>query len=164
MTETQHQPSIFPPRKQRDPALIARGKEELIQRQEEYIRETVKSAAYESLRQGTITPKSIRIGNLGKIKLNKLQEILLVEQKVLLNMALAYAYHEVIQSKISIQELRLKIESMIFDDDTVLLEINESSLNILFESGIEDAQFLYLNIGIDLLYSRLITCDSLSST
>ena len=156
MAEIKNQPFV-PPRKRRDPALISRGKEEIIRIQEEYIRSTVKSAAYESLRQGTMVPASIRIGTSGKEKLNLLQDRLGVEQKVLLNMALAYAHYEIKQSQISYQELKLKIESMISDDEAITFEMNESSLDILFECQLENAQFIYINTGINLLYSRLIT-------
>lgn len=150
-------PPFVPPRKHRDPAFISQGKEELTRSQEEYIRSTVKSAAYESLRQGTMVPASIRIGTSGKEKLNLLQDRLGVELTVLLNMALAYAHNEIKQSQISYQELKLKVESMISDDETITFEMNESSLDILFECQLQNAQFIYINTGIDLLYSRLIT-------
>lgn len=57
MAQIQHKPSNLPPRKQRDPNL-ARSKDELLQKQEEYIGEIVKSVARESLRQGTVSPNS----------------------------------------------------------------------------------------------------------
>lgn len=158
MAEIQN-PPFSPPRKHRDPAFISRGKEEREQSQEEYIRSTVKSAAYEALRKGTIVPASIRIGTSGKEKLNLLQNRLGVELKVLLNMALAYAHYEIKQSQISYQELKLKIESMISDDEAITFEMNETSLDILFECQLKNPQFIYINTGINLLYSRLITLN-----
>jgi hypothetical protein len=94
MAEAQHQSSNSPPKKHRDPLLAERNKDELRQIQEEYIGEIVKSSALESLRQGTMTPLSLRIGKDGQKKLTELKERLFIEQKVLLNMALVYAYTE----------------------------------------------------------------------
>lgn len=161
MAEIQNPPFV-PPRKQRDPAFVSRGKEEREQSQEEYIRSTVKSAAYEALRQGTMVPALIRIGTSGKEKLNLLQNRLGVELKVLLNMALAYAHYEIKHSQISYQELKLKIESTISDEEAITFEMNESSLDILFECQLKNPQFIYINTGIDLLYSRLIRLNTSS--
>ncbi|MUG92880.1 hypothetical protein F7734_10630 [Scytonema sp. UIC 10036] len=162
MAQIQQQPSSLPPRKQRDPSL-ARSKEELLQRQEEYIGEMVKSAARESLREGTMRPISVRIGREGKIKLHELQDRLRAEQKILLNMAFAYAYHEAKRNQVSVHFLRTKIEAIVNDEENVLFEIDESTLDILFDSRIQDAQFIYLNAGIDLLYSRLVKLNTASA-
>jgi bacterioferritin (cytochrome b1) len=161
MAETHHQPSSLPPHKHRDPLLTKRSKDELMQRQEKYIGETVKSAARESLRQETMVPTALRIGTDGKKKLSELEERLRIEQKVLLNMALAYAYTEAKQRQVSADELRSRIKSMQLDEEYIYFEINEPVLDILFESGTQDAQFIYLNAGLDLLYSRLIQINVL---
>lgn len=156
MAEAQHQSSTSPPQKRRDPLLTERSKDELMQRQEEYIGETVKSAAHAALRHGTMVPTLVRIGSCGEEKLRELQDRLRVEQKVLLNMALAYAYDEAHRRHISANELRSRIEATQLDEKDVSFKIDEPVLDILFESGIQDAQFIYLNAGLDLLYSRLV--------
>lgn len=163
MTETQYQAPISPPRKQRDPLLTARSKDELLETQEKYISETVKSAARESLRQGTMNHTAIPVGREGKNKINELQSRLRIEEKVLLNMAFAFAYDEAKRNQFPVQQLRKKVEVQIQDTESVFFEINESTLDILFECGIEDAQFIYLNAGIDLLYFRLINLNTPSS-
>ncbi len=157
MAETQHQFPTSPPKKNRDPLLAGRSKEELIQTQKKYIGETLKAAGRESIRQGTMPPTSLRIGIDKKKKLSELRERLFTtEEKDLLKMAFAYAYTEAKQRQISGDELRSRIETVQLDEEYISFEIDESILNILFESGLQDAQFIYLNAGIDLLYSRLV--------
>jgi hypothetical protein len=162
MAEIQHQSSDSPPKKHRDPALVERSKGELRQRREDYIGEIIKSSALESLRQGTMVPSSLKIGKEGKQKLSELKERLFIEQKVLLNMALAYAYTEAKQKQISTSDLRSRIEALQLDEEFISFELDESILNILFDAGIQDAQFVYLNAGLDLLYSRLIQPNAAS--
>ncbi|GCL43325.1 hypothetical protein [Dolichospermum planctonicum] len=161
MAEIQQHPSTLPPKKVRDPNLAERNKDELKQTQHEYIAGIAKSAAHESLRQGTMHPTSLRIGKDGKSRLCELEKRLLIEENILLNMALAYAYTEAKQRKLSAEELRLRIESMQLDEEYVSLKIHEPVLNILLECSIKDAdaQFVYLNAGLDLLYSRLVSND-----
>jgi hypothetical protein len=163
MTETQYQAPISPPRKQRDPLLTGRSKDELQQTQEKYISETVKSAARESLRQGTMNYTPIPVGREGKKKIDELQSKLCISQKVLLNMAFAFAYNEAKTTQFSVQKLREQVEAQVKDTESVFFEIDESTLDILFECGIEDAQFIFLNAGIDLLYFRLVNSSQLSS-
>lgn len=160
MAEIKHKLSTSPPRKQRDPLLAARSKDELQKTQEEYIGETVKSAALLSLRQGKMGSISVRIGKQGHVKLRELQDRLRAELKVLLNMALAYAYNEAKRNQVSVHELRTRVEATILGEENVLFEIDESTLDILFDSRTQDAQFIYLNAGIDLLYSRLVKLDT----
>lgn len=162
MPELQPKTSRQPPQKQRDPLLVGRNKDELMRQQEEYVRETLKSAARESLRQGTILPKSIVVGRKGLDKLRELQGRLRVESKILLNMALVYAYTEAQQQNIPVAELRAKVKETLLDDESVDFEIDELTLEILLDSGIADAEFVYLNAGIELLYSRLIDSSPLS--
>ncbi|MCG6134608.1 MAG: hypothetical protein MET45_08075 [Nostoc sp. LLA-1] len=159
MSEPRHQPPSSSPKKHRDPLLTGRSKDELMQKQENYIGETVRSAARESLRQGTMAPTQLRIGTERKRKISELKERLFTDEKVLLNMALAYAYTEARQKKLSADELRSRIETMQLDEEYISFEIDEQVLNILFESAIQDAQFIYLNAGLDLLYSRLVRDD-----
>lgn len=163
MAEIQHQPLTSPPQKNRDSLLTARSKDELVQRQEEYIGETIKSAARESLRQETMAPTPVCIGKVGKEKLRELQDRLRAEQKVLLNMALAYAYDEARRRQVPVQELRAGIEAMLLDEESISFEMNEPTLDIIFESGIQDAQFIYLNAGLDLLHSRIVKLDTPST-
>lgn len=160
MVESQPQSASSPPKKHRDPALTGRSKDELMQMQEKYIGETVKSAARESLRQGTMAPTQLCIGTERKRKIFELRERLLTDEKALLNMALAYAYTEASQRQISAAELRSRIETMQLEEEYISFEIDEPVLNILFESGVQDAQFIYLNTGLDLLYSRLVRDDT----
>lgn len=162
MTEIKDNPSTFPPQKNRDPSLTGRSKEELLNSQYEYIRETVKSSARESLRQGKMSPLSVCIGREGKVKLRELQERLLADRKVLLNMAFAYAYNQANRNKVSIKELKSRVEARVQEEENVLFEIDENTLNMLFDSGSEDAKFIYLNAGIDLLYFRLVRMETLS--
>jgi len=40
-----------------------------------------------------------------------------------------------------------------------MFEIKECTLDIIFQSNLEDAKFIYLNLGIMLLHSRLINLE-----
>ncbi|MBO1347551.1 MAG: hypothetical protein EBE86_009215 [Hormoscilla sp. GUM202] len=162
MTEIKDNQSTLPPLKNRDPSLTGRSKEELLLRQYSYIRETVKSSARESLRQGKMIPTSVRIGREGKVKLRELQELLGADMKVLLNMAFAYAYNQANRNQVSIKELKSRVEARVQDEENELFEIDENTLNMLFDSRSEDAKFIYLNAGIDLLYFRLVRMETLS--
>ncbi|GEM_PF-6229763 len=156
MTNSQNQFSILPPKKYRDPSFAGQTKEQLKQTHKEYIEETLKASVRESLKQGKIVPKLIAISENGQKQLDQLQAILCISKKELLNMALAYGYHETKRENISIEQLRSQIETLSFNQNLVTFEINEQVLDILFQSGVTDAQFIYLNIGINLLYDRLL--------
>ncbi|GCL35213.1 MAG: hypothetical protein VKL60_12220 [Sphaerospermopsis sp.] len=160
MAEANHTSSTRPPKKHRDPNLIARSKDELKRQQEDYIRETMKTSALKSLRQGKMQPSPVRVGKKCKIQLDDLQMRLQVDEKTILNMAFAYGYHESMQNQIKIQHLRKKVEDMIIDEETLMFEVNECTLDTLLKSGIEDAIFIYLNLGIILLHSRLIELET----
>ncbi|MEA5617851.1 hypothetical protein VB711_08365 [Cronbergia sp. UHCC 0137] len=160
MAEANYTSSTRPPKKHRDPNLIARSKDELKRQQEDYIKEKIKTSAIKSLRQGTIQPFPVRVGKKCKIQLDDLQMRLRVDEKTILNMAFAYAYNESIQKQIKIQHLREKLEDMIIDEESLMFEVNEYTLDTLFKSGIEDAIFIYLNFGIILLHARLIELDT----
>lgn len=155
MAETQQQHLSSPPQKLRDSRLTGRSKDELIQNQQEYISATVNSAASESLSQGTMAPAKISIGTDGKEKLCELKKRLHQEDKIVLNIALVYGYDEAKLRKLSADELRSRIGSK-KDEEYIDFEIDKPSLEIVVESGIKDIQFIYLNAGIDLLYSRLV--------
>lgn len=148
-----------PPKKYRDPSLVARSKEELQHQNQEYIRKTVRQAALKSLREGTMQHSLVRVGKDGKARFEKLQKRLQLEAKYLLNSAFIYGYTEVQERKIAIPDLRKKLESIITDDEALMFEINEDTLDIIFQSNLEDAKFIYLNLGIMLLHSRLINLE-----
>jgi len=107
-------------------------------------------------------PTSVRIGREGKVKLRELQELLGADMKVLLNMAFAYAYNQANRNQVSIKELKSRVEARVQDEENELFEIDENTLNMLFDSRSEDAKFIYLNAGIDLLYFRLVRMETLS--
>lgn len=164
MAETQHQSSTSPPKKNRDPLLLGRSQDERMQSDKRYISETLKKSGRESIRQGTMSPTSVRIGIDRKKQLAELRKRLFtIEEKDLLKMAFAYGYTEAKQRQISADKLRSSIKTVQLDEAYISFEIDEAIFNILCESDIpDDAQFIYLNAGIDLLYSRLVR-DSVPS-
>ena len=161
MAEIHEQHRSLPPQKHRDPNLIGRSQDELRQNNDRYIGATVNSAARDSLQQGTMAPTSIPIRADLKKKLLELKERLGIEESVLLRMAFHYGYTEAKKIDLTADELRKRIGS-VGKQESVEFEIDESILDIISESGIEDAQFIYLNSGLDLLHSRLVPVNAIS--
>ncbi|MGL6139118.1 MAG: hypothetical protein ACRC2M_17620 [Planktothrix sp.] len=163
MAEINPKSSTLPPKKRRDPALMARSQDEKQKKHEEYIGEIVESSVRESLREETMPPKPVQLLQQGKLKLSKLQEKLRSDEKNLLNIAFAYGYDEIQQNQLSLQELREKLESVAKDNELISFEILESNLDLVFKSRIADAYFIYINTGIELLYYRLVDQKKLPS-
>jgi hypothetical protein len=163
MAEIHPKSSTLPPKKRRDPALMARSQDEKQKKHEEYIGEIVKSSVRESLREETMPPKPVQLLHEGKLKLSKLKEKLRSDEKNLLNIAFAYGYDEIQQNQLSLQELREKLESVAKDNELISFEILESNLDLVFKSQIADAYFIYINTGIELLYYRLVDQKKLPS-
>lgn len=159
MAGNHYKSSTPPPKKHRDPILVGRSQEELQHQNQEYIGEKVRQAALKSLREGTMQHSLVRVGKDGKARFEKLQKRLQLEAKDLLNSAFIYGYTEVQERKIAIPDLRKKLESIITDDEALMFEIKECTLEIIFQSNLEDAKFIYLNLGIMLLHSRLINLE-----
>jgi len=62
MAGNHYKSATTPPKKYRDPILVARSKEELQHQNQEYIGETVRQAALKSLREGTMQHSARRQG------------------------------------------------------------------------------------------------------
>lgn len=163
MAEINPKSSTLPPKKRRDPALMARSQDEKQKKHEEYIEEIFESSARELLREETMPPKPVQLLQAGKLKLSKLQEKLRSDEKNLLNIAFAYGYDEIQQNQLSLQELREKLESVAKDNEPISFEILESNLDLAFKARIADAYFIYINTGIELLYYRLVDQKNLPS-
>ncbi|USR92066.1 hypothetical protein NEA10_04910 [Phormidium yuhuli AB48] len=134
------------------------------QNQELYVRETIKSSIRSSFKMSAIAPRYLDIGATRKQKLVELQTQLCGEdehcEQTLLNMAWRLGYREAQYHQLTPQQARhyLTLDC----SEKIEFKINdEEILNLLLESGLENALTIYLNLGIDVMYVRLLTSHDL---